>query len=629
MKYSYKVAGKEVVLESDDDLVAVRFSEPAAHSTRARVVKETGLGAFSARYEVPKEPFTVIRVAQTPEPRPERCAAAISRLAASADVDRVSRVFQRGELGVLATNRVLVGLSDTAQSQPLFKKYGARVLHERDGEYQLELAATADPLEVASKLAQEPAVTYAEPDFVTFGKHLARRVGQVSASAISPSDPETPKQYAIRITSAVNAWELQKGKSSVVIAVLDEGVDTAHEDLAACIVGAYDGSDDDAFQEPNPWDGHGTACAGLACAIHDNDRGIQGIGGGCGLLAVRIAYSPSNGAPWQTSNSWIARSIDFAWEHGASVLSNSWGGGAPSNAIVNAFERARQQGRGGKGCVVVVAAGNASGPVTFPGDLPNVLTVSASNEFDQFKTKTSSDGENWWGSNFGPEVDVAAPGVHNWTTDISGAGGYTPNNYTDFNGTSSATPIVAGACGLVLSANPELTESQVRAIIRDSADKIGQFAYVDNRNDQFGYGRLNCRAAVQLAIPEAPSYTALHRATQTVPIRDLQTAQLAVSVGDERPIADIQVHVDVAHTWIGDLEVTLLPPNKQGAQPVVLQSRVGGSADNIQRTFDTTSTPDLKALLGKTLPGTWSLRVTDKATQDTGAILSFAVELQF
>jgi len=116
------------------------------------------------------------------------------------------------------------------------------------------------------------------------------------------------------------------------------------------------------------------------------------------------------------------------------------------------------------------AAGNASGPVDFPGNLNNVFTVSASNEYDEFKTKTSRDGEYWWGSNFGPEVDLSAPGVHNLTTDISGAGGYTEDDYTDFNGTSSATPIVAGAAGLLLSANNDLTELQVRDRLKQVAD---------------------------------------------------------------------------------------------------------------------------------------------------------------
>jgi subtilisin-like proprotein convertase family protein len=387
--------------------------------------------------------------------------------------------------------------------------------------------------------------------------------------------------------------------------------------------------DGDSFQEPKPWDGHGTACAGLAAAVHDNVVGIRGIGGGCSLMAARIAYSQQEGANWTTSNSWIARAIDWAWENGADVLSNSWGGGTPSSAIINAFGRARTQGRGGKGSVVVVAAGNDSSAVDFPGNLPNVLTVSASNEFDQFKTKTSGDGETWWGSNFGPEVDVAAPGVHNWTTDISGSSGYRIGNYTDFNGTSSATPIVAGACGLILSANPNLTEAEVRAIVRDTADKVGGQTYVNGRNDRFGFGRLNCRAAIEAARPQQPAYKAVHKAISSVPINDNSTCRLSVAVGDTRPIRSIEVQVDIEHTYIGDLTVVLLPPAQLGAQPVQLHGGTGGGADNIKQVFTAQTTPALAQLAGKALPGAWSLEVTDNANRDEGAILSFGVELGF
>ena len=125
---------------------------------------------------------------------------------------------------------------------------------------------------------------------------------------------------------------------------------------------------------------------------------------------MRIAFSAQPGAQWTWVESNVVRGIDWAWKNGADVLSNSWVGGAPSNAIINALERARTLGRKGRGCVVVMAAGNDSGPVAFPANLPNVLAVSASNEFDQPKTKNSADGvETWWGSNFGQEVDVAAP----------------------------------------------------------------------------------------------------------------------------------------------------------------------------------------------------------------------------
>jgi subtilisin family serine protease len=172
---------------------------------------------------------------------------------------------------------------------------------------------------------------------------------------------------------------------------------------------------------------------------------------------------------------------------------------------MNALERARVFGRNGRGCVVVVAAGNDSGPVAFPANLPNVLAISASNEFDQPKTKISADGETWWGSNFGPEVDLAAPGVHNFTTDIVGAGGSNPGGTLNpdyignFNGTSSSTPIVAGIAGLVLTVNPKLTELQVRRLLAETADKVGQVVYTNGRNNQMGHGRVNALRAVQRA----------------------------------------------------------------------------------------------------------------------------------
>ncbi|WP_395400217.1 S8 family serine peptidase [Pseudoduganella sp. UC29_106] len=205
----------------------------------------------------------------------------------------------------------------------------------------------------------------------------------------------------------------------------------------------------------------------------DNLKGIRGVAGGCSLLAVRIAYSNGPNSGWVTTNGVIARAVDWAWQHGADVLSNSWGGGAPSNAIILAFERARILGRQGKGCVIVVAAGNGSGPVSFPAKLPNVLAVSATNEKDEFKTKTSSDGEYWWGSNFGPEVDISAPGVQNYTTDHGRAATTRRGHYySKFNGTSSSTPLVAGAAALLLSANPGLTEARVRQILCSTAIRL-------------------------------------------------------------------------------------------------------------------------------------------------------------
>ena len=498
MPYSYISGGQKIDLQLAEEFIAVRFKEPAKYSARAEGAAKPELGRFEERYEIPEEKYTILPVAQSPQLQAERHKNAVRAMSVEPAVERVSPVFRFGETYGVATDRLMVGFKDGADAKKILKDHKCKVLEQEDNEFVVSLPADADPFDTVATLDAIYEVDYAEPDFVNFGSHIARRT-----TGGHRSDPLEHSQYAVTITKADEAWKLQTGDAKIKIAVLDEGVDSDHEDLAAAIVGSFDGVDSDTFQEPKAWDAHGTACAGLAAAIHGNDKGIKGIGGGCSILAVRIAFSQFEGADWTTRNSWIRRAIDWSWRNGADVLSNSWGGGAPSTAITNAFKRARTQGRNGKGAVVVVAAGNANSLHDYPGNLDDVLTVSASNEFDEPKTPTSQDGETWWGSNFGPKIDVAAPGVHNQTTDNAGRDGYNKvpapdgNYVSDFNGTSSSTPIVAGAVGLVLSAKPDLQEDEVRQLIRDTADKVGPLPYVGGRNDRMGHGRLNVLRAVQ------------------------------------------------------------------------------------------------------------------------------------
>jgi thermitase len=500
MKYEYKVQGKKVALEVDPSVVAVRFKEPAPYSMRAMASEAAEVGPFAKRVEVPGEKFTIVPVAAVPKPQGQKHPAAMRALDAQPSVSRVAPVFKVGSNQVLATDRLIIGVKEGGKlAASVLQKNKLTKLSESQWNLVVQLPEDADPFELCKKLEGEPGVEYVEPDFVTIGRHVPNRAPEVPARAAG--DPMVGQQYAMAITQTTDAWTLQSGNPAIKIAILDEGVDTGHVDLKAAIVGSFDGEKQDSFQEPNPWDGHGTACAGLAAAVPDNTIGIRGAGGGCSLLAVRIARSEVPGGSWKTSNAIISRSIDWSWQNGADVLSNSWGGGAPSNDIIAAFGRARTKGRNNKGCVVVIAAGNSAGPVTFPGTIGNVLTVSATNEFDEFKTTTSRDGENWWGSCFGPAISVGAPGVHNLTTDITGSGGYNKNGdfFPIFNGTSSATPIVAGICGLVLSANPDLTEAGVRNIITNAADKVGGQPYVKGRNDFLGFGRVNAQKAVRAA----------------------------------------------------------------------------------------------------------------------------------
>jgi subtilisin family serine protease len=545
-------------LDAVDNLVAVRYKEPAPHSARAEHAQ--GLGAaYENRFEVPNEKFTVFNA---PNVGPARSIQP-NHLSDDNRVARRTPVYTLGKTKVLATDRVLVGLENQQDAiEPLVQKFSTVNIENRgSGEYTIHLAEDVDPLATATQLAQLPGVAYAEPDFVNIGtdthagadasresnflvgsptRHptaggneqrgvpltiqlshdmisiadreyriaispLLERGGKAHEldgrieSGLPPREFAVDPRYAADITLAKQAWEEQAGDPAVRIAILDEGVDTRHPDLGSAVVAAYDSADGDEFQEPNAWDGHGTACAGLAAAIPSHPEGMHGIGGGCSIMAVRIAYSNQPGGPWVTTNSGIAKAIDWSWRKGADVLSNSWGGGAPSNAIIYAFTRAQRHGRDGKGCVLVAAAGNDAGAVSFPAVLDSIIAVSATNEFDEFKTKNSRDGENWWGSNFGPEVSIGAPGVHNFTTDITGNSGYNSggNYYERFNGTSSATPLVAGACALLISAKPDAHEREIRDAIEQSADKVGNTAYVDGRNDQLGYGRLNVLNALR------------------------------------------------------------------------------------------------------------------------------------
>ena len=166
-----------------------------------------------------------------------------------------------------------------------------------------------------------------------------------------------------------------------------------------------------------------------------------------------------------------------------------------SDDVEAAIDEGVTQGRNGNGIVFVFPAGNFSSSVSWPASLSvtkPIIAVSATNEWDEFKTTASRDGEDWWGSNFGPEVTVAAPGVHIVTTDIHGAGGYVVDDYVaNFNGTSSATPHVAGIVALVISRFPSLTAKEVRDRITSTADHLGLPGF----NPQFGFGRVNaCRA---------------------------------------------------------------------------------------------------------------------------------------
>jgi serine protease len=213
-----------------------------------------------------------------------------------------------------------------------------------------------------------------------------------------------------------------------------------------------------------PWfstDGHGVACAGIIAASH-NSINVRGVAPNIKLLTVNI-FAPN------TTNQQIADGINWAWQNGADVLSNSWGYSCNQNGInipqiTDAITNARTSGRGGKGCVVVFAAGNnypvdncgygPAGYVSFPSTVTGVLCVSAINKYGTIASYSSR----------GSRIDITAIGGENdiRTLDRMGSAGYNSgNDMSDFGGTSAACPQVSGVAALILSVTQILQNSKL------------------------------------------------------------------------------------------------------------------------------------------------------------------------
>jgi subtilisin family serine protease len=361
--------------------------------------------------------------------------------------------------------------------------------------------SAGNALEVANKFHETEQFSLAEPDFMMNYQLQAvndQYFGEQWGFENTGQNGGTP---GIDI-KAIPAWTGTTGSSNVIVAVLDHGFELNHPDLPNVANQSYDTV---SGSSPSQVRGnHGTACAGIIGAGLNNSVGVAGIASGCKLMS--ISNSLTLGPNVQQE---LADGINWAWQNGAWVISNSWGHNALASSLIDAaIDDALTQGRNGRGTIVVFAAGNDNGPVGYPANSnPGILAVGAASPCGERKSPHSCDPETFWGGNFGPELDVAAPGVLIPTTDRQGTAGYDATNYTHhFNGTSSATPHVAGVAALVLSVNPTLTRNQVADIIESTAQKVGPYHYVTTPgrpngtwHEEMGYGLVDARAAVQKA----------------------------------------------------------------------------------------------------------------------------------
>jgi thermitase len=313
-----------------------------------------------------------------------------------------------------------------------------------------------------------------------------------------PDDPRFGPQWGLKRMRVPRAWEVVRGSPSIVVAVLDEGVELGHPDLAL-YPQSWNASTD--LPDGSPTGNHGTACAGIVAARLGNGLGVAGVAGGVRVLAIATAT-------WADVD--VAEGLYFAADNGARVVSMSFGV-YPSWGVWN-FDLIRDalQYAQDRGLVLVAAAGNENGALArFPGSDARTLCVGGANRGDERKRVGDASGEPWWGASYGPDLDVVAPCLEIPTTDRLGGAGYSADDYFDtFNGTSAATPHVAGLAALILSLRPTLDNVEVRRVIETTCDKISPalYAYANvatkpsgTWHQEVGYGRVDAERAVLAA----------------------------------------------------------------------------------------------------------------------------------
>ncbi len=377
---------------------------------------------------------------------------------------------------------------------------GDPVLKERLGlsrTYVLELAGH-DIREARAAVAADPHVEWAELDYAGMGADVV------------PNDPGFGDQWSLRNTGqqggrvgadihAPAAWEITTGNPSVVIALLDTGVDLTHPDLEGQTVAGYDfvqGDDD-----PQDDHGHGTHVAGIAAARTDNAVGVAGVCWQCRIMPLKVLDSSSRGY-----YSWWASALVYAADQGVKVANISAGGTATSSILYDAVTYAYSRG------MVVVAAMMNSGDATvhYPAGYGETIAVGASGRKDERASFSS----------FGSHIDLTAPGVGIYSA-------IWPSRYSTWSGTSMAAPHVSGLVGLLLTVRPDLTPGQVASVLAARADdQVGTPGEDAPGWDPYhGAGRVNAERALRTLVGEmtptvtpsrTPTVTATPSATPSV-----------------------------------------------------------------------------------------------------------------
>lgn len=298
----------------------------------------------------------------------------------------------------------------------------------------------------------------------------------------TPNDTYISNQWHINRINLNKAWDITTGNSNVKVAVIDSGVDAGHSDLGygndsyshVSTTLGYDYTGPCSYQTPSFY--HGTFVAGVLGAKTNNSVGVAGVSGGNNSAGITIIpYCVGNDIP---NSMYISSAILDAIEDGTDIINLSLSASQTSD-IISAIEYAYYHD-----ISIVCAAGN-NAPllgIVFPASNQYTIAVGATDQNDQRSSL----------SKYGTGIDIVAPGESIYSTTLS-------NSYLSDGGTSFSAPQVSGVIALMLSVNPNLTPSEIRTILRNTAKKVSGYTYSDGWNQEVGYGRLDAYEAVKAA----------------------------------------------------------------------------------------------------------------------------------
>ncbi len=355
------------------------------------------------------------------------------------------------------TNERIIVVFHSTPDVTLLSQYGAQV--EQVFEYIPAVVVTISTLS-KQDLSQNPQIKYIQPDYI-------HSVDPPSWSSVEPISQVIP--WGVDRIDADRAWRYSTGKE-VRVAVIDTGIDRDHPDLRRNIHGGIN-TIAPTHQYPDPRDfdddhGHGTHCAGIIGAVN-NRIGVVGVAPDCWLYGVKAFDASGSG---YTSD--CIEGIEWCIKREMQVISMSWGGYGDDPALHEICDIAWK-----RGIVLVAAAGNEGYylPDLYPAGYSSVMAISATDINDNVP---------WW-SNYGEEIELAAPGVNIYSTYMGGG-------YAYMSGTSMACPHVSGTAALVIAIHPQWSNRTVRAILCKTAEDLGAPGW----DPYYGWGLVDAERAV-------------------------------------------------------------------------------------------------------------------------------------